>query len=504
MKPIINNPLFIKDTKSLFRSKSSSNIIILFSFALAFIVFYEIFLNNNYFTSSEISWFKGENIFWKCFGLQAILTLIAALTTAAASFSSEREQLTFDILISSPLRPEEIINTRLASSLLPFMTVMFISLPVYAIAYFLGGISVIIVFKLLLFNIFAMLAFAVFGLQSSLFSKKTFASMLFVIFISIFFMFLTHNEILGVLNPAYIITKINSEENLCLYNFTISAFYAGIIFYFLLFMIFRLRSVEFLKRETDRSFCVSRMYYFVFLLLFEFYLIGYLFSSEFSNETQILRAVFQIYIVITFLSIILLPAASMRDNPLNIKSNIEFDSLNFIQKIFFKRTTSTILIIFSLIVFASIICSISNIVIFKKILRFSQIIKSTLILSIFFVFSLLLSSRIYALKFKLIKKIFPFIIIGIFFTIVLGPTIISEYNLNKNSSTVKEVKSDYSLLVSPFLSVEYVLAPSQRFNSSLVISRLNKKISPVLLQSIMYLFFCVVLYNKRKFTAKTF
>ncbi|HPG29678.1 MAG TPA: hypothetical protein PKY81_12570 [bacterium] len=183
MKHLISIPLFDKNIKSIYRSKSSERLITFFSlFALCLIVNKIFIVYDPYSLSNRICWFMGESIFLSVFGIQAIITIIAGFITGGAVFSSEREQLTYDILMTSPLSKKTIIDTSLLSTIMPFITIMFISLPLFAIAYFLGGVSVKVISDLIIMNFAALLVFTMFGMSFSVSSKKTFNATLIVIF----------------------------------------------------------------------------------------------------------------------------------------------------------------------------------------------------------------------------------------------------------------------------------------------------------------------------------
>lgn len=105
----------------------------------------------------------------------ALIVFIIPASTGGA-ISSEREKQTFDILLSSTLRPEKIIIGKLLSSISVLLLLIISSAPFVSIVFTIGGITPKDLIELILFFMFLATFIGSFGIYFSTRIKRTITS----------------------------------------------------------------------------------------------------------------------------------------------------------------------------------------------------------------------------------------------------------------------------------------------------------------------------------------
>jgi ABC-2 type transport system permease protein len=105
----------------------------------------------------------------------AEMILITFLTPAvtAGAISSEREQLTYDLLIATPLRPSSILVGKLVAALSYVLLLIFAAVPLGSLVLIFGGIAPGDLLKALLLLFLTALAAGMLGLLCSAIAKRT-------------------------------------------------------------------------------------------------------------------------------------------------------------------------------------------------------------------------------------------------------------------------------------------------------------------------------------------
>lgn len=105
----------------------------------------------------------------------AMTLLITFLTPAltAGAISSEREQLTYDLLIATPLRPGRILSGKLIAALWYVLLLIFAAVPLGSVVLLFGGVAPRDLIKALLLLVFTALAAGMLGLLCSAVAKRT-------------------------------------------------------------------------------------------------------------------------------------------------------------------------------------------------------------------------------------------------------------------------------------------------------------------------------------------
>lgn len=133
---------------------------------------------------------------------QAVILYIMIPIITASSVSGERERQTLDIMLTTPVKPVQIIVGKLATAIAQVFLFVFSSLPMISLAFLFGGISWInIIYMLGIFLVISVFAGAIGIFCSSVF-KKTLPAIIVSMVIELFFVFVTL-IVYGVLNGFF-------------------------------------------------------------------------------------------------------------------------------------------------------------------------------------------------------------------------------------------------------------------------------------------------------------
>lgn len=141
LQKLLDNPIFIKERRIGFREKKLTMALIGWVLFMSFftLMIFLSYLPTNH--SSEKLAEAGHNVFEAMFWLQLLSlgVLIPSLTTS--SISSERERNTLETLLLSPISPQEIVAGKLGFAACFIFLALSLTLPVQAIVFFFGGVS---------------------------------------------------------------------------------------------------------------------------------------------------------------------------------------------------------------------------------------------------------------------------------------------------------------------------------------------------------------------------
>jgi ABC-2 type transport system permease protein len=105
----------------------------------------------------------------------AVTLLVTFLSPAltAGAISSEREQLTYDMLVATPLRPERILTGKLFAALSYVLLLIFTTVPLGSLVLIFGGVAPNDLLKALLLLLLTALATGILGLLCSAMARRT-------------------------------------------------------------------------------------------------------------------------------------------------------------------------------------------------------------------------------------------------------------------------------------------------------------------------------------------
>ena len=122
-------------------------------------------------------------------GLQFGLILITVPALTAGSISGERERQTLDLLLLTKMKPFAIVCGKLLSSIGMAMLLIVATMPVYAVLFYYGGVSVVSILTMTLFVLITAFLVGSFSIFLSTVYKKTMISMVVVYLILGFLIF---------------------------------------------------------------------------------------------------------------------------------------------------------------------------------------------------------------------------------------------------------------------------------------------------------------------------
>lgn len=108
---------------------------------------------------------------------QYILASLMAPSFAAGAISGEKERMTYEMLLASPIRPESIVMGKLVAALTHLAILIFASLPIVMLCLPLGGVSLYEVLAAYLALIASMITFGMISVASGSFFSRTSSSL---------------------------------------------------------------------------------------------------------------------------------------------------------------------------------------------------------------------------------------------------------------------------------------------------------------------------------------
>lgn len=178
---LFDNPVLHRELRSSFRRRRT--FLVLFSLLLLLSILipilYSSFTNRSMTQDTE---FAGTVTFVTLVMIEATLILFLTPAMTSTGFTVEKEQRTFDLLISTRLSPWEIVLGKLMASLYWVFLFILCSAPILFLTIFFGGISPNDILLAFLYLAFLALVYAILGLFVSLIVKRTVAAVSLVLF----------------------------------------------------------------------------------------------------------------------------------------------------------------------------------------------------------------------------------------------------------------------------------------------------------------------------------
>ncbi len=165
------NPVYKKELKTSVRTAKLSWTILGYNAALAgiaLLAFYACFANRSRIDYSEILTIYA---FIACLEFGLILFVVPALTSSA--ISGERERQTLEILLTTTLKPIQIITGKLYASISEIVLLVLSSLPILSLVFTVGGIRMVDLVTLMAVCIITAIFVGAIGLLYSTVFKRT-------------------------------------------------------------------------------------------------------------------------------------------------------------------------------------------------------------------------------------------------------------------------------------------------------------------------------------------
>ncbi len=172
------NPIIRREAKTSLRSWKMFLAIALYTLIIsgAAIIFIKGVISGGYMGVD----LRGLSILYVVLGfMQFAVTMIMVPALTAGSISGERERQTLDILLVTKMTTFSIVIGKLASSIGIFLLMMIATLPVFAIVFFFGGLSLINLFIMEIYMVIISIMVGSISIFFSTFFKKTVSSIVF-------------------------------------------------------------------------------------------------------------------------------------------------------------------------------------------------------------------------------------------------------------------------------------------------------------------------------------
>lgn len=170
------NPVLQKEAKVRMRGWRAAGIIVLYLAILSVVTFFVAYDSYNNIYSSTIDPSRSIGTYSALAIIQFILILFIAPALTSGAISSEREKQTLDLLLCTKLPTVTIILGKLLASISQVILLIAASLPIFAVIFMFGGISIKEVAQLFMFYIVTAIAAGSIGIFFSSYMKRTTAS----------------------------------------------------------------------------------------------------------------------------------------------------------------------------------------------------------------------------------------------------------------------------------------------------------------------------------------
>lgn len=170
------NPIIVKELRSRMRGTRPFITITIMLLVLAGITFgvYRVVITSfNSYSGSPISPQLGQMLFVMLSFLLLIVICILTPAVTAGSITTEREQLTYEMLLSTPLHPAKIIWGKLFSSLSYIFLLIFSAIPIASLIFVFGGVTLKEMIKSFIILIAVTITLGVVGVFISSLIKRT-------------------------------------------------------------------------------------------------------------------------------------------------------------------------------------------------------------------------------------------------------------------------------------------------------------------------------------------
>lgn len=168
------NPVYKKELKLNVRTVKMSFVIFFYNLLLAIIGLFAFYLSfEDAAIYGGIDYTNMLSIYTTIAVLEICLVLFIVPGFTSSSISGERERQTLEILLTTKLRPIEIILGKLGSSISSLLLLVFSSLPILAIAFAAGGVGFMDLLQLMFLAIVTAIFIGSMGIFFSTASKKT-------------------------------------------------------------------------------------------------------------------------------------------------------------------------------------------------------------------------------------------------------------------------------------------------------------------------------------------
>lgn len=214
------NPMYKKELKISVRTVRMAIIILGYNLVLALIGLVSFYYTFNYQNYYRVQYTGILDIYLILAVIEFGLVLFVVPAFTASAISGEREKQTLEILLTTKLKPSQIIFGKLLSSISSTLLLVLSSLPILALVFSIGGIRLIDLIHLMLFCGVSAVFVGSIGIFFSTFFKRTvpatvfsYGTIIVLIVGTLAAVFVTYQIILQNYDTAYMASSLNALYN---------------------------------------------------------------------------------------------------------------------------------------------------------------------------------------------------------------------------------------------------------------------------------------------------
>ncbi len=175
MPAVSLNPIIVREVRTRMRGLRPYAILTAFLVLLALsgMAIYLLMLQQARLGGSLLSAQVGRALFRGLALVELTLVVVLAPALTAGAISGEREQLTFDMLMATPLRPGQILWGKLIATQSYLLLLIFAGIPIFSLVLIFGGVELLALLKSIVLLIVSTIFFGAIGLLCSTLMQRT-------------------------------------------------------------------------------------------------------------------------------------------------------------------------------------------------------------------------------------------------------------------------------------------------------------------------------------------
>ena len=169
------NPIIVKELRSRLRGGRTYVILTIFLIGMAALCYavLRVYQSQARIGQPIISAHVGKGLFAALALAETLLVTFLTPAVTAGAISSEKEQLTYDMLVATPLRPGRILSGKLIATLSYILLLIFTAVPLGSIVLIFGGVAPSDLLAALALLLVVALAFGMVGLLCSAVARRS-------------------------------------------------------------------------------------------------------------------------------------------------------------------------------------------------------------------------------------------------------------------------------------------------------------------------------------------
>ncbi len=167
------NPIYEKEVKLRVRSVKFALTIFFYNLILIFLALFGFEISFNLRWNSSVDYSNASKVYFLMISLEMMMVMFLIPSFTAGSIAGEREKQTLDLLLTTVLKPSQIIIGKLMSSISMVLLLVVSSLPVISIVFTIGGVQIFDLLQFMIAVLVCSLFIGSMGMLGSAMIKKT-------------------------------------------------------------------------------------------------------------------------------------------------------------------------------------------------------------------------------------------------------------------------------------------------------------------------------------------